>query len=74
MGRTIGTKWPKSAPRGDGAEYCAICGVKWRFSQLRRDGCGRLVCPDEGDGLDEKTLNRINAEMGRRVRPVRPLK
>lgn len=46
---------------------CAICGVVWPRSQMRPDGSGQLVCPDEGSGLDTATLDRLNA----RKRPVR---
>ena len=40
---------------------CDYCGVLWRRSQLRRDGAGHLVCPDEGDGRDSVTLDKLNA-------------
>ena len=41
---------------------CEICGVVWRRSELHEDGVGRLICPDEGDGLDEFTLAEESAE------------
>lgn len=64
--RTIGKHWPSDAPRGDYQEMCDYCGVMWRRSQLRKDGAGRLVCPDEGSGLDATTLNKLNAAARRR--------
>lgn len=45
--RTIGKHWPSSVPRGDHPWLCDYCGVKWRRSQLRRDGSGLLACPDD---------------------------
>ena len=63
--RTIPRHWPASAPRGDYRETCDICGALWRRSQLRRDGEGRLVCPDEGDGLDARTLDAQNEAYAR---------
>jgi hypothetical protein len=65
--RTIGKRWPRSAPRGDIQSMCDYCGVMWRRSQLRRDGAGLLVCPDEGDGRDSVTLDRLNAMGARRA-------
>lgn len=61
MARTIGKRWPKTAPRGDYQAACDYCNVMWRRSQLRRDGAGLLVCPDEGDGRDAVTLSELNA-------------
>ena len=68
MARTIGKRWPSTAPRKDYPAYCAFCGVKWRRSELRRDTAGRLVCPDEGDGLDEVILTQMNADGARKSR------
>lgn len=72
MGYTIGKRWPASAPRGDSAALCDYCGVQWRRSQLRRDGDGKLACPDEGSGRAVNELARLNAQgpANRRVRPV----
>lgn len=60
--RTIGRRWPTSAPRGDYSAQCAYCGAVWRRSQLRRDGQGNLMCPDD-DGLDPVTLDEANIAM-----------
>lgn len=60
--RTIGKRWPRNAPRGDVQEMCDYCGVQWRRSQLRKDGAGLWVCPDEKDGLDKVTLSMLNAK------------
>jgi hypothetical protein len=55
---TVGSRWPRSAPRGDYQARCDYCGVHWRRSQLRRDGAGLLSCPDEGPGLTSVELAR----------------
>ena len=67
---TIGRRWPASAPRGDYAETCAICQVKYRRSQLVRRADGLLVCSgpgtlDDAAGRDAATLDRLNAEHAR---------
>lgn len=59
--RTIPGRLPSDAPLGDRRAICSYCGVAWMRSQLRKDGSGNLVCPDEGDGLDKTTLARANA-------------
>jgi hypothetical protein len=48
--------------KGDYAEKCAYCGAKWFRSELKRDGSGKLYCPDEGDGLDTVTLGKIQQQ------------
>jgi hypothetical protein len=60
--RTIGRRLPAGS-RGDRTETCDICGVKWLRSKLRRDGSGRLACPDDFDHNDEVTLDRENAAL-----------
>lgn len=60
--RTIGRRWPKSAPRGDAPARCSYCGVIWRRSQLVRDRSGNLACPDDRDGRDVATLSFLNAQ------------
>lgn len=59
--RTIGHRWPSTAPQGDRAVFCDYCGVKWRRSQCVRDRAGRLACPDDRKGKDELTLSEENA-------------
>ncbi len=71
--RTIGRRWPSTAPKGDYAVQCDYCGVKWRRSQCKRDGAGRLACPDDAAGRDEVTLNEANIAGARADRRVRPL-
>ncbi len=44
---------------------CDRCGALWDRRQLRIDGEGMLVCPDEGWGRDGATLTRLNAECSR---------
>lgn len=70
--RTIGHHWPKDAPRGDHSALCDICGARWRRSLLRKDGEGHLVCPDEGDGLDARTLEQMNRSMANDSTPKVP--
>lgn len=57
---TIPKRLPRSYPRGYGQAHCDICGVKYMFLELRRDGAGRLVCRGEGRGRDEVTLTEQN--------------
>lgn len=68
MSRTIGRKKPRNLPGGDYVTMCAYCGANWYRSQLRLDGSGKLFCPDEGDGLDAVTLDRMNAAEASRLR------
>lgn len=49
--RTIPPNWPNFASSQDYPAKCDFCGVVWPRSRLRKDGNGRLVCPDEGRGL-----------------------
>jgi len=65
MPKTIGTRWPASAPPGDFPALCDICGVPFRRSLMRRDGSGRLVCAKDGRGRDRTTLERLNAQGAR---------
>ena len=69
--RTIGRKRPASSPRGDTRAMCSYCGVEWLASQLRRDRSGNWYCPDEGDGLDKKSLDEANAANSLHRRVVR---
>ena len=69
---TIGRRWPASAPRGDYAEMCANCQVKYRRSQLIRRSDGVLVCSgpgtlDDAAGRDAATLDRLNADHARAI-------
>jgi hypothetical protein len=70
--RTVGKRWPATAPRGDHQALCDYCGVQWRRSRLRRDADGLLRCPDEGAGRAEGELNAANARDARHVDRVRP--
>ena len=64
--RTIGKLWATNAPYGDYPAYCDYCGVKWRRSQLTRDGDGLFRCPDEGSFKSRTELDRGNAAGARR--------
>lgn len=59
--RTIGRHFPAGRRQGEMEAICEICGVAWLRSQLREDSVGRLVCPDEGYGLDEVELAEADA-------------
>lgn len=41
---------------------CDRCNTLWDKRDLRRDGEGMWVCPQEGPGRDGATLSRGNAE------------
>ena len=57
-GHTIWRHWPRQS-RGDFAWRCDYCGMAWRRSQLRIDGSGLYVCPDD-EGTDTVTLTETN--------------
>ena len=59
---SIGKRWPKG-PKGDYKAECAYCGQRFRRSVLRKDGAGRLACPDDF-GPDEVSLTKANAALG----------
>lgn len=69
MARTIGKRWPGTAPKGDYQAMCDYCGVMWRRSQLKRDRGGKLTCPDEGEGRDAVALAEAEAEAAKRATP-----
>lgn len=52
MSRTIGRHWPASAPRGDYAALCDVCGALYRRSQLVRSLDGTLQCSGAGTNND----------------------
>lgn len=49
--RTIPKNWALTAGSQDYPAMCSYCGVPWPRSRLRKDGGGKLACPDEGRGL-----------------------
>ena len=60
--RTVGHHKPTGGPRGDYTVECAICGVVWWRSKLRRRPVdGLLICPDEGDEKGSAALSQGNA-------------
>src|SRR5688572_17317190 len=61
MSTTIGRRWPGTAPRGDFACSCDICGVVWRRSELTKDADGNLRCPEDAPGRATLELDRANA-------------
>lgn len=56
--RSIGRFWTRKP--GDHVETCDYCGMPWFRSQLRVDGAGLFVCPQEGRGRDAVTLTELN--------------
>lgn len=75
MSRTIGRKWPRTAPRGDFVATCSYCGVPYRRSQLVRLRNGHFACVgpgtnNDGKGRDEVTLNEMNAAAAGRRAPL----
>jgi hypothetical protein len=60
---TIGRHY-RGSTRDAFAVACDYCGVSWPRFKLRRDGAGLFACPDEGDGRDARTLDRLNAATG----------
>jgi len=56
--RSIGRFWNRK--KGDYVEMCSYCGMPWMRSDLRVDGGGSFVCPQEGNGRDATTLNELN--------------
>lgn len=55
-------------PGGDRRVECAYCGMTWYRRDCRRDAAGYIVCPDDMEGRDTVTLDRLNAA-GATVRP-----
>lgn len=45
---TIGRHY--SGKKRDSARDCDICGVKWHFSELRKNADGHYECPDDQGG------------------------
>lgn len=71
MSRTVGRK---IRPGERHRWRCDRCNTLWDKRDLRRDGEGMWVCPQEGPGLDGATLSKGNAEALRtyaqRLRPA----
>jgi len=45
-------------PLRDYQTACDVCGVNWLRSELKPTEDGRLLCPDDSDGMTEAELNR----------------
>ncbi len=65
--RTIDRRLGGTNTSGEWPAQCDYCGVAWPRKQLRTDGAGKLVCPDEGAGLDQVTLRREEAARARQI-------
>jgi len=63
---------PLPGPAGERRVSCDYCGSKWYRSELVRDASGHLACPDDQDGRDVATLDRINAQNAARAAQRRP--
>ncbi len=59
--RTMPRNYSFPAPAGERRVACDYCGMTWYRSQMVRDTAGRLACPDDMDGRDEVTLDKINS-------------
>jgi hypothetical protein len=70
--QTVGRHLPSSCPRGETVAECDYCGIRWFRSKLTRDRSGRLRCPDEGNGLDQVSLDEGNAQAASKERLRRP--
>lgn len=71
--RTIPRRYPNlPGPPGERRVFCDYCGIKWYRSELHRDASGFLACPDEGDGRDATTLDRLNARAAAAAARPRP--
>lgn len=60
--RTLPRKWGQDGGGQDYPATCDYCGCPWPRSKLRRDGAGRLACPQEGPGLSTVELAKAEAE------------
>lgn len=71
--RTMSRKYsPLPGPPGERRATCDYCGFKWYRSDMRRDASGLLACPDDMEGRDAVTLNRLNSQGTRDVKRPRP--
>lgn len=59
--RTIPRNIALPLPRGERRVTCDYCGAKWMRSDCIRDASGFLACPDDQEGRDAVTLDRLNA-------------
>lgn len=71
MRRTISRHYRLPAPAGERRVNCDYCGMKWYRSELVRDPSGYLACPDDQDGRDISTLDRLNSQYAARAAQAR---
>ena len=62
MALTMPRQYPFPAPPGEYRAECAYCGMTWYRSSLIRDAAGLLACPDDQEGRDTVTLDRLGRE------------
>ena len=72
MSLTMPRRYPFPAPPGERRATCAYCGMEWYRSSLRRDASGYLVCPDDDEGRDKVTLDRLNNHYAAQASMRRP--
>jgi hypothetical protein len=56
-------------PRGERRIICDYCGMTWYRSSMVKDPSGYWACPDDQDGRDGVTLNRLNQQAAMATRP-----
>ncbi len=62
----------RHAQLGAGRNWnCDVCGVLWPRRQLKENGDGFLVCPDDQGGRTATELSRIDAEETARMPVLR---
>lgn len=49
-------------PPGERRRTCDYCGIEWYQSQMFKDPAGYWRCPDDAEGRDQVTLNRLNQQ------------
>jgi len=64
--------YPLPGPSGERQVSCSYCGMTYYRSDCIRDASGFLACPDDQDGRDVTTLDRLNAQNGARAAQRRP--
>lgn len=72
MSLTMPRRYTGKAPAGERRVICDFCGMTWYRSVCRRLPGGMLACPDDQDGRDSTTLDRLNAANAAAARLPRP--
>jgi hypothetical protein len=64
--------YPLPGPPGERRAACSYCGMTFYRSDMVRDASGHLACPDDQDGRDTATLDRLNAQHAAKAGMRRP--